>query len=521
MRYKGGMVIESSGDSQAILVARVHPEWNGVVTAFGTSMSPFLSPGSELRLERADSADIRVGDIVTFRSGSGVLVTHRVIRIFSQKNEISFLTKGDGRLDHDPLVSKEKLFGRVTHVNGVFIRSRGQRIVGRWIAALSRGQSTCYLALSKSGLNRFRHFLEKKGLFPRVPIRPIVKMLHPINWSHSLQSFRSDREFNQLRKKLSSKGIAMKPWSSEDVPAMTQVWNGSFASHVTTIDRISKLICGSPWFDPSGCFMVMRNQELLGWALIRPELEIFKAKKQGFIDIFAITSEGWRQQIDSILFEEILRHFRKRDIRQIFLGPHPSIAHASGIHLSPFLIGASKFGFEPYQISAEYKIKVADYERQAPQMRIKIRSCQASDEVFVTNFFEKVQRPDLAFFYERSKRHPGIHALVAEWENSIVGFCCWVLDEEMKDCSDVTWIWAVSQPERRRGYFLHLFVEQRYRRKGVGTALAERAFGSLFDAGCEEIMLDVVQDEMVENFYERFGLRKIGTFLQLRRQEKT
>ena len=94
------------------------------------------------------------------------------------------------------------------------------------------------------------------------------------------------------------------------------------------------------------------------------------------------------------------------------------------------------------------------------------------------------------------------------------------MEDDIRGYGDVTWVWVVSQPVRRRGYFLRLRVEEFWRGKGIGTALASRGFEALFDAGCGEIALVADDKEEVIHFYERFGFQKRIYFLRSRWLDK-
>ena len=81
-------------------------------------------------------------------------------------------------------------------------------------------------------------------------------------------------------------------------------------------------------------------------------------------------------------------------------------------------------------------------------------------------------------------------------------------------------MWAVSSPRHSRGHFLRLLVDPAERERGIGTALAARAFQILFQSGCREISLVAVEGRPRERFYSQFGFQKTGTFLKLRLSEK-
>jgi signal peptidase I len=69
----------------------------------GASMTPDIALGAVVVVHEVDPAQIRVGDVITFRAGSGVVVTHRVTQV-SAGSQLSFATKGDASDAPDPVV---------------------------------------------------------------------------------------------------------------------------------------------------------------------------------------------------------------------------------------------------------------------------------------------------------------------------------------------------------------------------------------------------------------------------------
>jgi signal peptidase len=83
----------------------------------GGSMEPALPIGAAVLVEPVDPANIRVGDVVSLRSGSQLqsIFTHRVTRIVPREGTIWLETKGDANADVDPsITSTEHVVGRVT-----------------------------------------------------------------------------------------------------------------------------------------------------------------------------------------------------------------------------------------------------------------------------------------------------------------------------------------------------------------------------------------------------------------------
>jgi signal peptidase len=83
----------------------------------GGSMEPALPIGAAVVVEPVPPADIRVGDVVSLRSGSNLqsIFTHRVTRIVPRDGTIWVETKGDANADVDPsITSTEHVIGRVS-----------------------------------------------------------------------------------------------------------------------------------------------------------------------------------------------------------------------------------------------------------------------------------------------------------------------------------------------------------------------------------------------------------------------
>ena len=83
----------------------------------GGSMEPALPIGAAVIVEPVPPTDIRVGDVVSLRSGTNLqsIFTHRVTRIVPLEGTIWVETKGDANADVDPsITSTEHVIGRVS-----------------------------------------------------------------------------------------------------------------------------------------------------------------------------------------------------------------------------------------------------------------------------------------------------------------------------------------------------------------------------------------------------------------------
>lgn len=81
------------------------------------SMGPTMPAGAAIVVAPAGVADVRPGDVITYRSAdnAGLLVTHRVVALGrDQRGQRAFLTKGDANEEPDgTLVAADRLVGRV------------------------------------------------------------------------------------------------------------------------------------------------------------------------------------------------------------------------------------------------------------------------------------------------------------------------------------------------------------------------------------------------------------------------
>ena len=78
------------------------------------SMEPALNIGSVILTRKPDDArTLKQGDIVTFRTLSGHIVTHRVIETLTDNGEVKYRTKGDNIVNSPDaeLLSPERVIG--------------------------------------------------------------------------------------------------------------------------------------------------------------------------------------------------------------------------------------------------------------------------------------------------------------------------------------------------------------------------------------------------------------------------
>jgi signal peptidase len=76
------------------------------------SMEPEIMPGDLIITKNIDPENVKVGDVITFRSDETTAVSHRVIKI-STEGGLSFETKGDANIGSDKgAVSPESIEGK-------------------------------------------------------------------------------------------------------------------------------------------------------------------------------------------------------------------------------------------------------------------------------------------------------------------------------------------------------------------------------------------------------------------------
>jgi len=85
------------------------------------SMEPTIMVGDLIYVKGVSPSDIQVGDIITFKPPreylKGALITHRVVSVLYDSNEISFKTMGDNNPSIDPwTVKSEDIIGRQTAI---------------------------------------------------------------------------------------------------------------------------------------------------------------------------------------------------------------------------------------------------------------------------------------------------------------------------------------------------------------------------------------------------------------------
>jgi signal peptidase len=80
----------------------------------GSSMAPTIPLGALIEVTEVQPSDLAVGDVVTYKTANGVLITHRITRIIPSAGGLWLELKGDANAAADPaLVAATSVVGRV------------------------------------------------------------------------------------------------------------------------------------------------------------------------------------------------------------------------------------------------------------------------------------------------------------------------------------------------------------------------------------------------------------------------
>ena len=83
--------------------------------AGGSSMWPTIRPGEAITVEPATAMEIKLKDIVLYRTGRG-MIGHRVVRIANQNGELILLARGDADHGASEPVAAGQILGKVVAV---------------------------------------------------------------------------------------------------------------------------------------------------------------------------------------------------------------------------------------------------------------------------------------------------------------------------------------------------------------------------------------------------------------------
>lgn len=123
------------------------------IRARGHSMHPVIRDGDEVRISPVAPDDVRVGDILCFRSQLEIVVVHRVIGIRTVEGRVYFRMKGDLALVVES-VPAAAVLGRVVEVGredrAWSMETPRARLFARLLALGSYPFTIVYLALVKT-----------------------------------------------------------------------------------------------------------------------------------------------------------------------------------------------------------------------------------------------------------------------------------------------------------------------------------------------------------------------------------
>jgi signal peptidase len=78
------------------------------------SMEPDIKVGDVVVVKKVDGSDIKAGDVVTYKIGNDIYVTHRVVEAVEEDGKFLFKTKGDANnKEDDDWIKEENLVGKL------------------------------------------------------------------------------------------------------------------------------------------------------------------------------------------------------------------------------------------------------------------------------------------------------------------------------------------------------------------------------------------------------------------------
>ncbi|HEX3039239.1 MAG TPA: signal peptidase I [Caproiciproducens sp.] len=85
------------------------------LTVLSGSMEPAYHVGSVVFVQKVKPEEVKVGDAITFQLGNGMVATHRVTSIDTNKRQ--FVTKGDANNTEDGPTDFDKFVGRASNIS--------------------------------------------------------------------------------------------------------------------------------------------------------------------------------------------------------------------------------------------------------------------------------------------------------------------------------------------------------------------------------------------------------------------
>ena len=152
---------------------------NGSTVSFriaSGSMRPAIEIGDTVKVRRAESSEIRAGDIVAFKDGKNIIV-HRIVRVRRTNGHLDFFQMGDaGGVSQN--IRADRIIGKVVTINKngreVRLDSLKQTIIKRL---------SVWRLLIVDSTNRRRHQNINTGL--RLFFRPAWRVCRNLLFWHS------------------------------------------------------------------------------------------------------------------------------------------------------------------------------------------------------------------------------------------------------------------------------------------------------------------------------------------------
>ena len=104
------------------------------IDASGFSMWPFLKSGEKLIIKKVSVKDLKIGDIILYRTREQ-LVCHRFVKKLNSEDGYLLYTRADASPNLDEAITEKMLIGKVT---GILRKGRVINFMGRWRCFVNR-----------------------------------------------------------------------------------------------------------------------------------------------------------------------------------------------------------------------------------------------------------------------------------------------------------------------------------------------------------------------------------------------
>lgn len=155
-------------------------EGNAWLSVNGDSMTPLLQQGDQVLVE-FNPEHLRLGEIVLVQRKTE-LVTHRLLEIsYSSDGESAFLTKGDNRVNTDPVINKAHLIGKVIAVKRnsreLWLNTRTWQIINWLLSQIMRIETNLSRVVSRWLENRQNKFIRSLSQILHSGLRTSLKFI--------------------------------------------------------------------------------------------------------------------------------------------------------------------------------------------------------------------------------------------------------------------------------------------------------------------------------------------------------